>query len=186
MGFTTAIAAVAEGGEYRIAEVEVDGPAPGELQVALRASGLCHTDIDMLDARAPLIMGHEGAGVVTEVGEGVTSVRPGDRVMLNWARSCRDCRACRAGFTNLCQAQVPVHDGAYRQGGEQLTASFGLGTMSTLALVHERAAVPLTVEMPWTSACLFGCCVMTGFGSVVNVADIQPGASVVVVGAGAV
>lgn len=187
MGFTTAIAAVADGnGEYEISEVEIDDPAPGELQVSLRASGLCHTDVNLLGSGLRAVMGHEGAGVVTKVGQGVTSVHTGDPVMLNWARSCGVCHACRAGFTSLCTAQVPVHEGAYRHRGKSVSASFDLGTMSTIALVHEKAAVPITVEIPWTSACLFGCCVMTGFGSAVNVAKIQPGASVVVIGAGAV
>jgi S-(hydroxymethyl)glutathione dehydrogenase/alcohol dehydrogenase len=184
---TTATAAIADGkGGFSIDEVEIDAPAAGEVQVAIRASGLCHTDVNMLADEGPLIMGHEGAGVVTAVGAGVTSTRPGDRVMLNWARSCGDCRACRAGLTNRCEAQVPVHDGGCRYRGVSIDASFGLGTMSTVALVHERAVTPITVDMPWTSACLFGCCVMTGFGSATTVAGVEPDSSVVVIGAGAV
>lgn len=187
MTATTAMAALSDGiGGYTIDEVEIGDPAPGEIQVAIKASGLCHTDVKLLDASRRVIMGHEGAGVVVSVGNGVTSARPGDSVILNWARSCGSCTACRAGLTNVCQAQVPVHAAAYRHRGDVVGASFGLGTMSALALVHERAVVPITVEIPWTSACVFGCCVMTGFGSAVNVADVQPGSSVVVIGAGAV
>jgi S-(hydroxymethyl)glutathione dehydrogenase / alcohol dehydrogenase len=184
---STAIAAVSDGaGGFSIREVEIDEPGPGEVQVEIRASGLCHTDVSMLTDGRTVIIGHEGAGVVAAIGAGVTRVVPGDRVMLNWARSCHRCWACKKGLTNLCRSQVPVHEGAHRTDDGWIGASFGLGTMASLALVHERAVTPIEVEIPWTSACLFGCCVMTGFGSVVNVARIEPGSSAVVIGAGAV
>jgi len=175
-------------GGFAIEEVEVDDPDRGEVQVAIRASGLCHTDVSMLGDVGRVILGHEGAGVVSAIGAGVTSVQVGDPVILNWARSCRECEMCVAGLTNLCRRQIPVHEGAFRpkSTGEPIGAFFGLGTMSTLTLVHERAVTPLRVEMPWPSACLLGCCVMTGFGSVINVAKPEPGASVAVIGTGAV
>jgi S-(hydroxymethyl)glutathione dehydrogenase/alcohol dehydrogenase len=187
MGSSSAIAAVSDGaGGFSVGQLEIDDPGPHEVLVEIRASGLCHTDVSMLADGRRVVVGHEGAGVVAAIGDGVAGIAVGDRVMLNWACPCYACAACARGLTNLCQSRGAVHEGAYRYQGAPIAASFGLGTMSTLALVHERAISPIVVDMPWTSACLFGCCVMTGFGSVVNVAEPPPGASIVVIGVGAV
>ena len=181
-------AAVQDGkGNFTIEDIDVGEPGPGDVRVRIMASGVCHTDLKGVrvwpDA---LVMGHEGAGVVLDVGSGVTSVSPGDRVMLNWAMPCGNCFNCRAGLRNLCENKPPVPAGRFTLRGQSLGASFGLGTMSTVTVVPREAVTKVDVEIPFTSACTMGCCVMTGYGSVVNVARVEPGSSVVVLGAGAV
>jgi Zn-dependent alcohol dehydrogenase len=182
-------AAIADGnGGYAIDEVEVDDPRAGEVQVEIRASGVCHTDLKVLPRWPKMIMGHEGAGVVTKAGEGVTNVSVGDRVLLNWAMPCGNCFSCRAGLRNVCENKPTVPAERFAHRGRPLGTSFGLGTMSTLTVVPQAACVriPAEVAIPFTTACTFGCCVMTGYGSVVNAAKVEPGSSVVVIGAGAV
>lgn len=180
-------AAVADGaGGYRIDEVEVGSPGPGEVLVAIKASGVCHTDLKVLPRWPAMVMGHEGAGVVLEVGPDVTNVMPGDRVLLNWAMPCGNCFTCRAGLRNLCENKPKIGAGRIVHHGRAIETSFGLGTMSTATVVPHQAVIRIDIEIPFTSACILGCCVMTGYGSVVNVAKVEPGSSVVVLGAGAV
>ena len=180
-------AAVADGaGGYRIDEIEVGAPGPGEVLVNIKASGVCHTDLKVLPRWPAMVMGHEGAGIVLEVGPGVTNVAPGDRVLLNWAMPCGNCFACRGGLRNLCEAKPKIGEGRVVHRGRAVETSFGLGTMSTATVVPHQAAVRIDVDIPFTSACILGCCVMTGYGSVVNVAKVEPGSGVVVIGAGAV
>jgi Zn-dependent alcohol dehydrogenase len=173
-------------GTFVIDEVEVGDPGPGEVMVRVMASGVCHTDHKMLGLPPVRIMGHEGAGIVAKIGPGVTHVAEGDRVMLNWAMPCGNCAACRTGLRNVCENKPRVGDGRFRFRGTGIATAFGLGTMSTYTVVPAAAVVKMTVEMPHTSACILGCCVMTGYGSVVNVARVEPGSSVAVIGAGAV
>ncbi len=180
-------AAVADGkGGYAIDDIEVGDPAPGEVQVQIKASGVCHTDLKVLPRWPRMVMGHEGAGIVTKVGAGVNKVSPGDKVLLNWAMPCGNCFACRGGLRNVCENKPEVGPDRFTCRGTALPASFGLGTMSTLTVVPVQAVIKLDVEMPFTSACILGCCVMTGYGSVVNSAKVVAGSSVVVLGAGAV
>jgi Zn-dependent alcohol dehydrogenase len=154
--------------------------------VEIRASGVCHTDHKMLPLPPRRVMGHEGAGVVLKVGAGVTRVAPGDRVMLNWAMPCGKCRACHNGLRNVCEDPPRIGQGQIRHHGVPIVTAFGLGTMSTATLVPEAACTRIEHDIPWTTACIFGCCVMTGYGSVVNAARVEPGSSVAVIGAGAV
>jgi S-(hydroxymethyl)glutathione dehydrogenase/alcohol dehydrogenase len=133
-----------------------------------------------------MIMGHEGAGVVLACGEGVTHVRPGESMLLNWAIPCGDCFQCRRGAENVCEQQPTVPDGRFHCGDRPLNASFHLGTMATHAIVPWQAVVPIHVEIPFPSAAILGCGVMTGFGSVVNAARVEKGSSVVVLGTGGV
>ena len=182
-----ATAAVALGdGTFVIDEVQIGEPGPGEVLVDIKASGVCHTDHKMLHLPPVRIMGHEGAGVVSQVGMGVTRVKAGDRVLLNWAMPCGNCFACRSGLRNVCENKPTVPNERFIYKGQGIATAFGLGTMSTHTVVPEAAVIPLDVEMPFTSACTLGCCVMTGYGSVVNVARVEAGSSVVVLGAGAV
>jgi S-(hydroxymethyl)glutathione dehydrogenase/alcohol dehydrogenase len=184
---TLAKAIVTNGrGEFRLDEVEVADPQRGEVLVEIRASGVCHTDFDSMSWNRRLIMGHEGAGVVRQCGEGVTHVRPGDRVLLNWAIPCGNCFQCRNGAENICEEKPTVPDARFRCGDQPLNASFNLGTMATHALVPWQAVVPVDVEIPFPSAAILGCGVMTGFGSVVNAAKVQKGSSVAVLGTGGV
>lgn len=180
-------AAVADGkGGYAVDEVDVAEPGPGEVRVAIKASGVCHTDLKVLPRWPAMVMGHEGAGVVLDIGAGVANVAAGDRVLLNWAVPCGNCFACRAGLRNLCEDKPKVAVGAVTHRGRAVETSFGLGTMSTVTVVPHQAVIRIDVEIPFTSACILGCCVMTGYGSVVNVAKVEPGSSVAVIGSGAV
>lgn len=190
-------AAIADGaGRFAVEQVEVGLPGPGEVLVSMRAAGLCHTDHASLNWRRPLVMGHEGAGVVRAVGQGVSCVAPGDRVVLNWAIPCGHCPACGRGDEVLCETSRPAHvmersaghahPGGTLRRGVPVDRSFNLGTLCGLALVRQEAVTPLPDGVPWASACIVGCGVMTGFGSAVNVARVAPGSSVVVIGCGGV
>ena len=152
----------------------------------IRASGVCHTDLDSLNWRRPLLLGHEGAGVVAAVGEGVDHVAPGDAVLLNWAIPCGQCVQCRRGAESLCEAKPQVANERFRWSGGRVWPSFGLGTMASHALVARQAVVKIEVDIPFPSAAILGCGVMTGFGSVTNAAKVEPGSSVVVLGCGGV
>jgi S-(hydroxymethyl)glutathione dehydrogenase/alcohol dehydrogenase len=190
-------AAIADGqGGFIVDTIEVSSPDAGEVLVEIKAAGICHTDHASLSWKRPLVMGHEGAGVVREVGTDVNHVRVGDRVVLNWAIPCGQCFQCRRGHAVLCEESKPAYvmerslGHAHASGtlwrGQAIDRSFNLGTLSGLALVRAAAVTPLTVDMPFTSACIIGCGVMTGFGSAVNVAKVQHGSSVVVIGCGGV
>lgn len=173
-------------GDFTLERVVLDDPERGEVLVEIRASGVCHTDFDSMSWGRRIIMGHEGAGVVLQCGEGVTHVRPGDRVLLNWAIPCGDCFQCRRGAENICERKPTIPDGRFHCGDKTLNASFNLGTMATHAIVPSQAVVPITVDIPFASAAIMGCGVMTGFGSVVNAARVEKGSSVVVLGTGGV
>jgi Zn-dependent alcohol dehydrogenase len=193
----TTLAAIASGsGSFSIEEIEVASPVGDEVLVEIRASGLCHTDHASLGWKRPLVMGHEGAGVVLETGPNATSVKPGDRVVLNWAIPCGGCRQCRLGSAVLCEVSRPAHvmspsaAHAHAEGtrwrGNPVDRSFNLGTLCGLALVRQAAVTRLETEVSFEAAAIVGCGVMTGFGSSVNVARVQPGDTVAVVGCGGV
>jgi S-(hydroxymethyl)glutathione dehydrogenase/alcohol dehydrogenase len=131
-------------------------------------------------------MGHEGAGVVVETGGGVAGVALGDPVVLNWAMPCGACLMCRTGHTNICERKPAVPDQRTLWRGTPVGKSFNLGTLARFTVVPVQAVTRITVPMPFESACLMGCGVMTGVGSVLNVAGVRPGESVVVLGAGGV
>src|SRR5581483_9125496 len=171
---------------FDLETVELGDPQANEVLVELKASGVCHTDLDMLERRFPHVMGHEGAGQVLAVAEGVTHVRAGDAVVLNWAIPCGECFQCRAGRENICDQRPHVPHSRRGWNGRPLHPSFGLGTMATHTVVPKQAVVKIDVEIPFPSAAILGCGVMTGFGSVTNAAKVQPGSSVVVLGTGGV
>ncbi len=190
-------AAVTDGqGNFSIEEIEVSHPQAGEVLVEVKAAGICHTDWDSLSWGNPLVLGHEGAGVVQAVGDGVAHVQPGDRVLLNWAISCGHCFQCMAGNHSLCETNSPVtktrpwaghaHPEGTHFNGKPIERSFNIGTMSTLTLVRGEAVIPIEVDISFASACIVGCGVMTGYGSVVNAARVQAGSSVAVIGVGGV
>jgi S-(hydroxymethyl)glutathione dehydrogenase / alcohol dehydrogenase len=185
-------AAVADGrGGVRIAPIVVAAPKRGEVLVRIAASGVCHTDHDfMRNAAAPLVLGHEGAGVVEAVGDGVDGVAPGDAVLLTWAIGCGRCHMCAVGLPVHCE-RLGLHSGGAHHGstvhdGAPIPRAFQLGTLSTHAVVRAEAVVPMSPPIPFTSACILGCGVMTGVGSVLNAARVEAGASVVVIGCGGV
>ncbi len=190
-------AAIADGeGRFTIEDIAVASPQAGEVLVEIRAAGICHTDHASLRWGRPLVMGHEGAGLVRETGDGVTHVKAGDRVVLNWAIPCGACPPCRDGRAVHCEVSKPAHvlarsaGHAHAEGtlwqGAPVDRSFNIGTLSSLTLVKAAAVTPLPAGVPFASACITGCGVMTGWGSAVNVALIQPGDSVVVIGCGGV
>lgn len=190
-------AAIADGkGKFSLEEIEVSSPLEGEVLVEIKAAGICHTDHASLNWKRPLVMGHEGAGVVRQIGPGVTHVKPGDRVVLNWAIPCNHCFQCRRGMAVLCEESKPAyvmerskghaHPEGTKWRNQPLDRSFNIGTLSGLALVRAAAVTLIPDKVPFTSACIVGCGVMTGFGSAVNVARIEPGSSVVVIGVGGV
>ncbi len=190
-------AAIADGkGQFALERVEVGDPIGDEVLVEIRAAGICHTDHASLNWKRPLVMGHEGAGVVRAIGPQVRHVQPGDSVVLNWAIPCGKCFQCQRGETVLCEDSKPAyvmersaahaHPEGTTLNGRPVDRSFNLGTLSSLALVRAAAVTPLPNDVPFTSACIVGCGVMTGFGSVVNVAKVAAGSSVAVVGCGGV
>ncbi|MEZ4830296.1 MAG: alcohol dehydrogenase catalytic domain-containing protein [Bacteroidia bacterium] len=183
---------------FSLEDITVAPPQGDEVVVEMRAAGICHTDYDSLRWGKHLIIGHEGAGVVLETGPLVTSVRPGDAVILNWAVPCGRCFQCQEGNQHICENQSPVVAGnnGFNAGhpplerttwkGQPVERSFNLGTLSTITLVREAAVVKMEVEIPFSSAAIVSCGVMTGFGSAVNTARVKAGSSVVVLGAGGV
>ncbi|AEE48520.1 Zn-dependent alcohol dehydrogenase [Haliscomenobacter hydrossis] len=191
-------AAVADGkGGFSIQTIAVADPNGDEVLVQIKAAGICHTDWDSQSWGKALVMGHEGAGVVLKVGPQVKSLQVGDAVMLNWAIPCYECFQCQEGNQHICERNSAVTAGnKLSQGhatfesthyhGEPIERAFSLGTMSEYTLVREAACVKIEVDMPFPSAAIVGCGVMTGYGSVVNAAKVKAGSSVVVLGTGGV
>ncbi|MBV9577757.1 MAG: Zn-dependent alcohol dehydrogenase [Chloroflexi bacterium] len=176
----------------KIEDIEIARPGPREVLVKLMASGVCHSDWHILkgewgDALFPAILGHEGAGVVESVGDGVSRVKPGDHVILAWRTSCGICEMCQRGFPVLCSAS-PVAASRPRLAGSDrpLGAAAGLGTFAGYALVPEIAAVLIDADIPFAQAALLGCGVMTGVGAAINTAQVRPGATCAVFGCGGV
>lgn len=190
-------AAIADGaGGFVIDSIEVDPPAAGEVRVAIVAAGVCHTDHASLRWPGPLVMGHEGAGIVESVGIGVQGLEPGQPVLLNWAIPCGDCFQCTHGMPSLCErthgphAAQSANSGAHadntRWRGRAIERSFHLGTFSDFTLVRAAAVTPLPAALAPDPACILGCAVMTGVGSVLNIAQVAAGDSVAVLGCGGV
>ena len=173
-------------GGFSVESIQVGDPEEGEVRVAIKASGVCHTDHKFLFRGVEQILGHEGAGVVDRVGPGVTGLAPGDRVLLNWAIPCRECFQCRRGAQNLCERRPKVPIERFRCKGRAVDVAFTLGTMSTLTVVPRSAVVKMDAPVPFASACILGCGVQTGVGSVLNVAQVRTGESVAVIGTGGV
>jgi S-(hydroxymethyl)glutathione dehydrogenase/alcohol dehydrogenase len=193
-------AAIGDGrGGFVLDQISVRAPLPGEVRVRLRASGICHTDYASLDWPGPLVLGHEGAGEVESVGEGVTASHPqlqrGQPVLLNWAIPCGGCPQCLRGRGSLCErthgVDATLGNSAPASGhtlwrGHALERSFKLGTFAEYTLVRSEALTVLPTTLQLQHACILGCGVMTGVGAAVNVAQVQPGDTVAVVGCGGV
>ncbi|MDJ0919953.1 MAG: S-(hydroxymethyl)glutathione dehydrogenase/class III alcohol dehydrogenase [Henriciella sp.] len=182
-----------------IVELDLDGPKEGEVLVEIMASGICHTDaytLDGLDSEGifPSILGHEGAGIVREVGAGVTSVVPGDHVIPLYTPECRQCKSCLSGKTNLCtairatQGKGVMPDGTSRFSyrGETIYHYMGCSTFSNFTVLPEIAVAKIREDAPFDKACYIGCGVTTGVGAVTNTANVQAGDNVVVFGLGGI
>lgn len=191
-------AAIATGqGNFSIQSITIADPQGDEVLIEIKAAGICHTDWDSQSWGKPLIMGHEGTGIVKKIGNQVKSLQVGDKVMLNWAIPCYECFQCQEGNQHICERNSAVTAGNKVSGGHATLSSttfeekpiekaFSLGTMSEYTLIREAACVKMHVEMPFPSAAIVGCGVMTGYGSVVNAAKVKAGSSVVVLGTGGV
>ena len=175
-----------------VVDVELDPTGPGQVRVRLAATGVCHSDLSIIRGALrhpmPAVPGHEGAGVVVEVGDGVTKVAPGDHVILNWTPACGACFFCAKAQPWLCErAAVDALNAPYASvGGERLSPVLGAGAFAEETLVLDRAVVRIPDDVPFEIAALVGCAVTTGFGAVVNTARVQPRESVVVIGCGGV
>ncbi len=166
---------------------DLDPPGPGEVLVELKASGICHTDWKMKqNVKDVVVMGHEGAGIVREAGPGVTRFTAGDHVVLNWAIPCGECFQCRRGAQSLCENKPEIPRERTRHRGTGIRRAFKLGTMATHTVVRQEACVRMDTKVPFASACILGCGVMTGVGSVLNAAKVERGSSVAVIGTGGV
>lgn len=173
-------------GHISVQTFGMDAPGECEVLVQIKASGVCHTDLDHANLKAPLILGHEGAGIVVAVGTRVTAYAPGDRVLLNWAIPCGTCFQCVRNARNLCENKPSVPADRFTHAQHMLRPMFGLGTLAEQVLVPEQALIAIPPNLPFPIAAIMGCAVMTGYGSVVNVAEVAKGESVVVLGCGGV
>jgi S-(hydroxymethyl)glutathione dehydrogenase/alcohol dehydrogenase len=173
-------------------------PGRGDVLVRLRATGLCHTDLEVMQGQLaypmPIVLGHEGAGVVEAIGEDVTRVKVGDHVLASWNPHCGHCFYCERGIPILCepfrehQPKGRLLDGSMhlRRGSETVHHFFETSTHAEYTMLPESGAIPIPRDIPFDRACIVGCGVMTGVGAVVRKAKVEPGASVLVIGCGAV
>jgi S-(hydroxymethyl)glutathione dehydrogenase/alcohol dehydrogenase len=187
------------GAPLTIEDVELEGPRAGEALVEIKATGICHTDDYTLSGKDPeglfpCVLGHEGAGVVVEVGPGVRSVKKGDHVIPLYTPECRECSYCTSGKTNLCQAiratqgkgLMPDGTSRFSLGSACLHHYMGTSTFSSYTIVPEIALAKIREDAPFDKVCYIGCGVTTGIGAVINTAKVQPGDDVVVFGLGGI
>jgi NDMA-dependent alcohol dehydrogenase len=182
--------------DWKIETIELDPPKAGEVLVKLAASGMCHSDEHFrtgdLGGIYPIIGGHEGAGVIEEVGPGVTDLAPGDHVVFGFIPACGKCPSCARGHSNLCDVGATLmmgaqYDGTHRHhslSGIDLSTAVCLGTFAHHTVVNQASCVKILPHYPLDKACLIGCGVTTGWGSAVYTAEVKPGDDVVVIGIG--
>jgi S-(hydroxymethyl)glutathione dehydrogenase/alcohol dehydrogenase len=196
---TRAAVAFKAGEPLSIETVDLAGPGPGEVLVEIKATGLCHTD-EFTRSGAdpeglfPAILGHEGAGIVVDVGPGVASVKKGDHVIPLYTPECRQCKSCLSRKTNLCTAiratqgkgVMPDGKSRFSLGGEPVYHYMGCSTFSNFTVLPEIAVAKIREDAPFDKVCYIGCGVTTGIGAVINTAKVEPGANVVVFGLGGI
>ena len=196
---TRAAVAYEAGKPLQIEDIELAGPREGEVLVEIYATGVCHTDAFTLSGEDPegifpAVLGHEGAGIVIEVGSGVTSVVPGDHVIPLYTPECRQCKFCLSGKTNLCQAirstqgrgLMPDETSRFSVGSETVYHYMGTSTFSNFTVLPEIALAKIRKDAPFEKVCYIGCGVTTGLGAVMNTAKVEPGANVAVFGLGGI
>src|SRR5690606_1180654 len=198
MGVRAAVATKA-GAPLTIETVQLEGPRAGEVLVEIKASGVCHTDLFTLsgddpEGLFPAILGHEGAGVVVEVGAGVTTLKAGDHVIPLYTPECRTCSYCLSRKTNLCQALretqgrgvMPDGTSRFKMNGKEVLHYMGTSTFANYTVVPEIALAKIREDAPFEKVCYIGCGVTTGIGAVINTAKVEAGANVVVFGLGGI
>lgn len=194
---TRAAVVFSPGEPWKVVELDLDAPKDGEVKVQIKAAGLCHSDEYMrsgeLKPRYPLVGGHEGAGVVIEVGPRVSGLEVGDHVVFSFRPTCGRCRFCVTGKSNLCDESRRLFEGClpdgtfrFHQDGEDIGGNSMLGTFSQYAVVPEFSCIKIPKELPLDVMALLGCAVPTGWGAAVHTADVRPGDVSVVLGAGGV
>ena len=196
---TRAAVAWEAGQPLRVEEVDLQGPQAGEVLVRIVATGVCHTDAYTLsgadpEGLFPTILGHEGGGIVEEIGAGVTSVKPGDHVIPLYTPECGKCKFCTSGRTNLCQAiratqgkgLMPDGTSRFSIGGKPVLHYMGTSTFSEYTVLPEIALAKINAQAPLDKVCLLGCGITTGIGAVLNTAKVWPGATVAVFGLGGI
>jgi S-(hydroxymethyl)glutathione dehydrogenase/alcohol dehydrogenase len=196
---TRAAVAWGPGADLEIEELDLQGPKAGEVLVRIVASGVCHTDAYTLsgvdpEGLFPTVLGHEGGGVVEEVGPGVTSLRPGDHVIPLYIPECRTCSFCTSGKTNLCQAirltqgrgLMPDGTSRFSKGARTVFHYMGTSTFSEYTVLPEISLAKVRKDAPLEKVCLLGCGITTGIGAVLNTAKVEPGATVAVFGLGGI
>ena len=194
-----AAVAFEKGKQLAIETVQLEGPQDGEVLVELKATGICHTDEFTLsgadpEGAFPVILGHEGAGIVVEIGKGVTSLKPGDHVIPLYTPECRQCEYCLNPKTNLCQAirstqgrgVMPNGTSRFSYRGKPILHYMGCSTFSNYTVLPEIALAKIRKDAPMDKVCYIGCGVTTGIGAVINTAKVEPGARVVVFGLGGI
>ncbi|MGW0536068.1 Zn-dependent alcohol dehydrogenase [Streptomyces sp. NPDC003032] len=173
-----------------VADLEIRDPGPGEVLVAVAAAGLCHSDLSVIDGTIPfplpVVLGHEGAGVVEAVGAGVTHVAPGDHVALSTIANCGLCAECGRGRPTMCRKAIGMPAQPFSRGGEPVYQFAANSAFAERTLVAAVQAVKIPDDVPLTSAALIGCAVVTGVGAVLNRAEVGPGDSVAVIGTGGI
>lgn len=196
---TRAAVAWEAGQPLSIEEIDLEGPRAGEVLIQIKATGVCHTDAFTLSGADPegifpSVLGHEGGGVVVEVGPGVTSVAPGDHVIPLYIPECGQCKFCSSGKTNLCQAVrstqgrglMPDETSRFSKGGKTIYHYMGTSTFSEYSVVNEISLAKINPQAPLDKVCLLGCGITTGIGAVLNTAKVTPGSSVAVFGLGGI
>ncbi len=194
-----AAVAVAAGKPLEITTVNLEGPKEGEVLIEMKATGVCHTDAFTLsgadpEGLFPAILGHEGAGVVVDVGPGVKSLKKGDHVIPLYTPECRECEYCTSGKTNLCQAiretqgrgVMPDGTSRFSAGGKTIYHYMGTSTFANYSVLPEIAVAKVREDAPFDKICYIGCGVTTGIGAVINTAKVEPGANCIVFGLGGI
>lgn len=178
----------------RVESLTVNPPREDEVVVRLAASGVCHTDLSVVEAKLPVpppvVLGHEGAGIVEEVGKAVTDLKPGDHVVLSWVQNCGKCPYCVAGRHHLCdagpRAMLEGQEFVFEKDGMPIARMAGVASFAERTVVRATAAIKIPDDVPLDRACLVGCGVMTGVGAAINTVQIRPGQTVAVFGCGGV
>ena len=194
-----AAVALEAGKPLSIETIQLDGPKAGEVLVEIKATGICHTDAYTLsgadpEGLFPAVLGHEGAGVVVDVGPDVKSLKPGDHVIPLYVPECRNCEYCLSGKTNLCQAirltqgkgLMPDGSSRFSLDGQKLFHYMGTSTFANYTVVPEIALAKIREDAPFEKVCYIGCGVTTGIGAVINTAKVEPGSNVIVFGLGGI